>query len=54
MRGAGNVRFLELIVDSVETFGIRHTVEYYSRRMPQWEARFWLRLAVDNARWIGQ
>lgn len=46
MSGAGNVRFLALVRDTIATHGLAWSVAYYTKRMPRWEARFWLRLAI--------
>lgn len=46
MSGKGDIRFIELVRDTVQNHGIRWAVQYYSKRMPVWEVRFWLKLAI--------
>lgn len=46
MRGSTPVTFLDLIRDTVQTHGIRWSLDYYSKRMPAWELRFWMRQAI--------
>lgn len=46
MSGTLNIPFIDLVRDTIATHGLRFAVEYYSRRMAQWEARFWLKLAI--------
>jgi hypothetical protein len=45
MRGSLPITFLSLVRDTIDCHGIAWAADYYARRMPAWEARFWLRLA---------
>lgn len=45
LHGAIGVPFVELIRDTIATHGLPWAVDYYTARLPRWEARFWLRLA---------
>jgi hypothetical protein len=44
--GRVGVPFIELVRDTIDTHGIRWALAYYSARMPQWEARFWMKSAL--------
>lgn len=39
-------RFLDCVRENIETFGLHWTVRYYSKRLNQWELRFWLTQAI--------
>lgn len=38
--------FLDMVRDTIATHGLAWAVRYYAARMPQWELRFWMRLAI--------
>ena len=42
MSGCQSIRFLDLVRDTIAEHGLAFAVRYYTRRMPRWEARFWL------------
>ena len=47
MKGNNTVTFLSLVRDTVNTHGLHFAVRYYAKRLPQWELRFWLKLALE-------
>lgn len=42
MRSSLNVRFTELVRDTIATHGLHFAVAYYYKRLPKWEARLFL------------
>lgn len=46
MRGTTSIRFIDLVRDTIAVHGLAWAVRYYYRRMPAWEARFWLTQAI--------
>lgn len=38
--------FLTMVRDTIAVHGLHWAVGYYARRLPQWELRFWLRVAM--------
>jgi len=45
MNGSKQATFLELVRENIEVYGLHWTVKHYSKRMPAWELRFWMRAA---------
>lgn len=45
MSGCQSVRFVDLVRDTIREHGLQWAVAYYYRRLPRWEARFWLQQA---------
>lgn len=46
MSGKPNVPFTSLVRDTIETHGLQWAVAYYYKRLPAWEARFFIRAAM--------
>lgn len=44
--GIDGITFTDLVRDTVNTHGIAWAVAYYYKRLPAWEARFFLRAAM--------
>lgn len=42
MSGSPMVTFIALVQDGIRTHGLQWAVTYYSKRMPRWEARFFI------------
>jgi hypothetical protein len=38
--------FTEMVRDTIATHGLRWAVAYYYKKLPAWEARFFLRAAL--------
>lgn len=49
MTGRDDIRFTDLIRDTIATFGLQWAVTYYAKRLPRWEARMFLRIAYLGA-----
>ena len=41
--------FTQMVRDTIEAHGLSWAVAYYMKRLPQWEARFFLRAALRPA-----
>lgn len=46
LRGAPGVTFTSMVADTIKTHGLSWAIEYYYRRLPAWEARFFIRSAL--------
>lgn len=46
---APGVSFIDLMRDTIETHGLRWAVQHYSKRMPAWEFRFFIKQAYLGA-----
>ena len=46
MSGKPNVPFTELVRDTIRAHGLSWAIAYYYRRLPVWEARFFIRAAL--------
>lgn len=46
MHGTVTVPFTTLILDTINTHGLAWAVQYYYKRLPQWQARFFIRAAL--------
>lgn len=46
LHGTPTITFLDLVRDTIQTRGLRWAVEYYSQRLPAWQARFFIRQAA--------
>jgi hypothetical protein len=46
MSGKPSIPFTSLVRDTIEAHGLRWAVAYYYKRLPAWEARFFIRAAM--------
>lgn len=44
--GRDNVPFTALVADTIATHGLTWACRYYYKRLPAWEARFFIRAAL--------
>ena len=46
LRGAPGVTFTSMVADTIKAHGLAWAVAYYYKRLPTWEARFFIRSAL--------
>lgn len=49
MHGKGDVTFIELVRDTINAHGLAWSVKYYYKRLPAWQARFFIKQAYLGA-----
>lgn len=49
MKGAPSIPFVELVRDTIRVHGLKFAVQYYFKRLPAWEARFFITQAYLGA-----